>query len=125
MAWLLAIYFIPFVGVLLFVLIGNPRLPRKLRRKQSALNDYIRETSAGLDFGTLRPNAPHWFRALEQLNRNLGAIPIAGDNGATLISDYQESLDAMVDDIHRAEHYVNVVFYIQHGTASCGERVCL
>ncbi|MEQ1399751.1 PLDc N-terminal domain-containing protein, partial [Salmonella enterica] len=30
MAWLLAIYFIPFVGVLLFLLIGNPRLPRKL-----------------------------------------------------------------------------------------------
>ncbi len=33
-AWLLAIYFIPFVGVLLFLLIGNPRLPRKRRRKQ-------------------------------------------------------------------------------------------
>ena len=27
MAWLLAIYFIPIVGVLLFLLIGNPRLP--------------------------------------------------------------------------------------------------
>ena len=28
MAWLLAIYFIPIIGVLLFVMIGNPRLPR-------------------------------------------------------------------------------------------------
>ena len=31
MAWLLAIYFIPLIGVFLFLLIGNPRLPRKRR----------------------------------------------------------------------------------------------
>ncbi|KLD33364.1 cardiolipin synthase, partial [Xanthomonas perforans] len=88
MAWLLAIYFIPFVGVFLFLLIGNPRLPRKRRRKQAAINEYIHDTSASLEFGTLRPNAPQWFRALVQLNRNLGAMPIAGDNAATLIADY-------------------------------------
>jgi cardiolipin synthase len=112
MAWLLAIYFIPFIGVLLFLLIGNPRLPRKLRRKQAAINEYIHDTSAGLDFGTLRPHAPHWFTALVALNRNLGAMPLAGDNGAQLISDYQESLDAMADAVRTAERYVHVEFYI-------------
>ncbi|MFV9424290.1 cardiolipin synthase [Microbacterium sp. S1037] len=112
MAWLLAIYFIPFVGVLLFLLIGNPRLPRKRRRKQAAINEYIHDTSASLEFGTLRPNAPDWFRALVRLNRNLGAMPIAGDNAATLISDYQQSLDAMADAIRRARRYVHVEFYI-------------
>ncbi|WP_193755277.1 cardiolipin synthase [Microbacterium testaceum] len=112
MAWLLAIYFIPFVGVFLFLLIGNPRLPRRRRRKQAAINEYIHDTSASLEFGTLRPNAPHWFRALVQLNRNLGAMPIAGDNAATLISDYQQSLDAMADAIRQARRYVHVEFYI-------------
>ena len=33
-AWLLAIYFIPAIGVILFLLIGNPRLPRTRRKKQ-------------------------------------------------------------------------------------------
>lgn len=112
MAWLLAIYFIPFVGVFLFLLIGNPRLPRKRRRKQTAINLYIHDTSASLDFGTLRPNAPDWFRALVRLNRNLGAMPIAGDNAATLISDYQQSLDAMAEAIRQAQRYVHVEFYI-------------
>ncbi|MEV8241463.1 cardiolipin synthase [Microbacterium testaceum] len=112
MAWLLAIYFIPFVGVFLFLLIGNPRLPRKRRRKQAAINEYIHDTSASLEFGTLRPNAPDWFRALVRLNRNLGAMPIAGDNAATLISDYQQSLDAMADAIRQARRYVHVEFYI-------------
>ncbi len=55
MAWLLAIYFIPFVGVLLFLLIGNPRLPRKRRRKQAAINQYIHDTSASLEFGRSVP----------------------------------------------------------------------
>jgi cardiolipin synthase A/B len=118
MAWLLAIYFIPYVGVLLFLLIGNPRLPRKVRRKQSAINDYIRDTSASLDFGTLRPNAPHWFRSLVTLNRNLGAMPIAGDNGATLISDYEQSLAEMAAAIRRAERYVHVEFYIFQSDAT-------
>ena len=118
MAWLLAIYFIPIIGILLFLLIGNPRLPRKRRKKQRQINDYIRETSHGLDFGTLRPNAPEWFRSLVTLNRNLGALPIAGDNGATMISGYQESLDAMAASIRGARRYVHVEFYILQADAA-------
>ncbi|GAA2982499.1 cardiolipin synthase [Microbacterium terrae] len=118
MAWLLAIYFIPIVGVFLFLLIGNPRLPRKRRRQQQAINEYIHETSAALDFGTLRPHAPHWFTSLVTLNRNLGAMPLSGDNGAHLISGYQESLDEMASAIRTAERYVHIEFYIFQSDAS-------
>ncbi|MFT4213896.1 MAG: cardiolipin synthase [Microbacterium sp.] len=117
-AWLLAIFFIPYIGVLLFLLIGNPRLPRKRRKMQQQINDYIRDTSKGLDFGTLRPNAPDWFGSLVFLNRNLGALPLTGDNGATMISDYQESLDAMAAAIRTAQRYVHVEFYILQTDAS-------
>nr|WP_208382452.1 cardiolipin synthase [Microbacterium ulmi] len=112
MAWLLAIYFIPLIGVFLFLLIGNPRLPRARRKKQDQINTYIHDTSESLDFGTLRPHAPAWFRSLVTLNRNLGAMPLAGDNAAELISDYQGSLDAMAAAIREAERYVHVEFYI-------------
>lgn len=112
MAWLLAIYFIPAIGVLLFLLIGNPRLPRKRRRKQQRINDYIAAASDNLQFGTLRPNAPEWFSSMVELNSNLGAMPLSGDNGAHLIPDYQESLDAMADAMSAAKHYVHVEFYI-------------
>jgi cardiolipin synthase len=118
MAWLLAIYFIPLVGVFLFLLIGTPRLPRKRRRKQQAINEYIRETSEHLDFGTLRPGAPEWFTSLVTLNRNLGALPLAGDNAAHLVADYQSSLDDMADAIRTATEYVHVEFYILQSDAS-------
>ena len=112
MAWLLAIYFIPLIGVFLYLLIGNPRLPRKRRRKQEQINTYIHDTSEHLDFGTLRPHAPDWFTSMVTLNRNLGAMPLAGDNAAHLISDYQKSLDAMADAVRSAVRYVHIEFYI-------------
>ncbi|MFJ2551183.1 cardiolipin synthase [Microbacterium sp. NPDC087591] len=112
MAWLLAVFFIPFVGVFLFLLIGNPRLPRARRRKQDQINEYIAETSEHLHFGTLRPNAPAWFGPVVQMNQKLGALPLSGDNGAHLISDYQESLDEMAEAIRTAQAYVHVEFYI-------------
>lgn len=112
MAWLLAIYFIPVVGVFLFLLIGNPRLPRKRRRKQASINEYIHDASEHLDFGTLRPDSSQEFDSLVALNRNLGAMPLAGDNDAHLISDYQTSLDTMAEAIRAAKQYVHVEFYI-------------
>ncbi|ALJ22003.1 cardiolipin synthase [Microbacterium sp. No. 7] len=112
MAWLLAIFFMPYIGVLLFLLIGNPRLPRKRRKKQDLINRNIRETSEGLDFGELRPNAPQWFTSLVYLNRNLGAMPLSGDNTADLYPDYEESLAAMAAAIRTARQYVHVEFYI-------------
>jgi cardiolipin synthase len=119
MAWLLAVFFIPFVGVLLFLLIGNPRLPRARRRKQDQINEYIHDASEQLHFGTLRPDAPDWFSPLVDMNQRLGALPISGDNGAHLISDYQESLDTMADEIRKAKDYVHVEFYIlQSDTAT-------
>ncbi|MBW1640235.1 MULTISPECIES: cardiolipin synthase [Microbacterium] len=118
MAWLLAIYFIPIVGVFLFLLIGNPRLPRARRRKQEQINEYIADMSASLAVGSLRPNAPEWFDALVRMNKRLGALPLTGDNGAELISDYQESLDAMAAAVRRAKDYVHVEFYILQADAA-------
>ncbi|MGW8482153.1 cardiolipin synthase [Microbacterium sp. NPDC055903] len=118
MAWLLAVFFIPFVGVFLFLLIGNPRLPRARRRKQQQINEVIAETSEQLHFGTLRPDAPAWFGPLVQMNQSMGAMPISGDNGAHLIGDYQESLDAMAEEIRTAVDYVHVEFYILQSDAA-------
>ena len=118
MAWLLAIFFIPFFGVFLFLLIGNPRLPRARRRKQQQINDYIAETSEHLHFGTLRPDAPDWFGPLVNMNQHLGAMPLSGDNGAHLISEYQQSLDAMAAAIRSATAYVHVEFYILQSDAA-------
>lgn len=47
MAWLLAIFLIPFIGIILFLVIGNPRLPKKRRDKQDELNRIITDRAQG------------------------------------------------------------------------------
>lgn len=46
MAWLLAIYFIPFLGIFLFWLISNPKLPKKRREMQEEVNREIERVSS-------------------------------------------------------------------------------
>lgn len=112
MAWLLAIFFIPVVGILLFLLIGNPKLPKHRREKQAQVDEYIRESTHGVQRVSDSTTWPTWFDGVVRLNRNLGAMPLIGSNSASLIGDYQGSLDAMTEAIRGAQRYVHAEFYI-------------
>ena len=112
MAWLLAIFLIPFVGILLFLLIGNVKLPEKRRERQREIDRIIAERSDRLDLVADRAEWPTWFASVVEQNRVLGALPAAGGNTAHLIGDYQASIDAMAADIDTAERFVHVEFFI-------------
>ncbi len=112
MAWLLAIFFIPIIGILLFWLIGNPKLPKRRREKQAEVDEFIRESTHGIERVSDSSTWPSWFDGVVRLNRTLGAMPLIGSNSASLIGDYAGSLAAMTEAIARAERYVHVEFYI-------------
>jgi cardiolipin synthase A/B len=119
-AWLLAIYFIPYLGVLFFLLIGSYRLPKRRREKQDEINEFILESTEGIDQVSREHPWPPWLASVVELNRNLGAMPLVGGNTATLLGDYNGSLQAMTDAIDNARRYVHVEFYIlalDHTTA--------
>jgi cardiolipin synthase A/B len=112
-AWLLAVIFIPIVGILFFLLIGSGRLPKHRRHKQQFVTDAILERDRD---GLLQPSSdadwPDWLASIAVLNRNLGALPMVGGNSAELFGDYRGSIAAMIEDIDRATTYVHVEFFI-------------
>ena len=112
MAWLLAIFLIPFVGIFFFLLIGSPHLPRARRDKQKTIDDLITAATDGVRFETDSSEWPGWLAPVTVLNRTIGAIPIVGGNEATLVDDYEGSFAAMAADIDTAELFVHVEFYI-------------
>lgn len=118
MAWLLAIYFIPWIGVFLFLMIGSPRLPRARRRKQDEINAYIRDATLHRELGNPGTDAPDWFSSLVTLNRNLGALPLSGGNAARLYPGYEDSIEAMAEAVRGATSYVHVEFYILQADAT-------
>lgn len=118
MAWLLCIFFLPYVGLILFLMFGNFRLSRRRRATQVAVNERIVEGTK--DIASLVPDyeGPAWVKSAIELNRNLGFFPALGANRVRLIEGYQDSLDAMADEVSRAENFVNAEFYIMSSDES-------
>ena len=112
-AWVLAVIFIPVIGVLFFLLVGNGRLPRHRRDEQRLVTKAIMDrTQGGLDKLSNADQWPDWLPSIATLNRNLGALPMVGGNTARLIPDYAGSIEAMAAEIDRARDYVHVEFFI-------------
>lgn len=112
MAWLLAIFLIPFAGILFFLLLGNSKLPRKRREKQKEINGLIAERSAGQLPVPDRDNWPSWLGPIVEMNRTLGGVPIVAGNTTRLMGNYERSLEDMAAEIYAARTFVHVEFYI-------------
>ena len=111
-AWLLAIFLIPYFGIVLFLLLGSRRLPKSRRQKQIEINRYIIETTSGMERVQRDKPWPTWLESIVALNRKLGAMPLVGGNEAQLFSEYTESIAAMTAAVDAAQRYVHVEFYI-------------
>ena len=111
-AWLLAIFLIPYAGIILFLLVGSTKLPKKRREKQREINAYIVETTEGMDRVSHDATFPSWLQPIVELNRTLGSMPLVGGNTAKFYTEYEESLAAMTEAIGTAERYVHVEFYL-------------
>ncbi|MEV8212927.1 cardiolipin synthase [Leifsonia sp. NPDC077715] len=111
-AWLLAIFLIPYIGILFFLLIGSYKLPKRRRQKQDEINRFIIDSTEGIERVRRDHPWPPWLEGVVELNRKLGAMPLVGGNRASLNGDYQGSLDAMAAEVAKARRYVHVEFYI-------------
>ena len=115
-AWVMAVVFIPVVGVLFFLLVGNGRLPKHRRDEQRQVTEAIMQRTRGsLNQLSSAEPWPDWLPSIATLNRNLGALPMVGGNTARLLGDYTASIEAMAAEIDAAKEYVHVEFFILVG----------
>ncbi len=112
MAWLLAIFLIPYVGIILYLLIGTFKLPKKRRDEQARIDEVIRANVSDAGLETMDESWPRWFQRVVQQNEKLTGIPASFGNQATLLGDYQGSIDAMAAEIDTATAFVHVEFFI-------------
>ncbi|MCM3520211.1 cardiolipin synthase [Curtobacterium sp. P97] len=111
-AWLLAIFLIPYIGFIVFMVIGSTKLPKARREKQTEINAYILEQTEGIERVRRDHPWPLWLESVTKLNRELGAMPLVGGNSAELYSDSYESVQEMTRAIDQSRRFVHVEFYI-------------
>jgi cardiolipin synthase A/B len=112
--WLLLIFFEPWLGLLLYLLIGRARLPRWQREQLAKLPRAMARVVERL---ANHPNVfhPEVDSALSQavsLAERLGGMPILGGNAVELLADYNGIISRLVADIDRATIHVHLQFYI-------------
>jgi cardiolipin synthase len=112
--WLLLIFFEPWVGLVLYLLIGRARLPRWQRERLAQLPQALAGIVARL---AKHPNIfhPEVGPALSQavvLAENLGGSPILGGNAVELLTDYDGTLARLTADIDGAANHVHLLFFI-------------
>ncbi|WP_449281417.1 cardiolipin synthase [Leucobacter sp.] len=114
MAWLMAIFLLPVPGLLLFLIIGSKRLPRKREQKQEAINHFVAQIAEREERSLVTPGdrlSPGLDNAVK-LGRSLGAQPMLRGNTASIYIDYEESFERMAEAIRSAREYVHIEFYI-------------
>jgi cardiolipin synthase A/B len=126
--WLLLTFFEPWVGLLLYLLIGRARLPRWQREQLAKLPQAMARVVSRL---ANHPNVfhPEVGLGLAQavtLAERLGGSPILGGNAVELLVDYDGTLARLAADIDHAENHVHLLFYIfvdDHATAPVVEAL--
>lgn len=112
MAWLLAIFFIPFVALPLFLLIGRNKLSARRQERQRRINTALLEATSHMDLTDQLRDYDEQLGATAALNRNLGAFPLQDGNHITLLPEYKDLFDRLVQEIDQAQEYVHLLFYI-------------
>ncbi|WP_426997280.1 cardiolipin synthase [Pseudarthrobacter sp. N5] len=112
MAWLLAIFLIPSVGFVLFLLFGNFRLSRRRTEQQQEVNERVRAGTSGLSDVESQYPGPEWVTSAAALNQRLGSLPMVDGNSVELIPGYPDSILSMTEAVRRAKSFVNAEFYI-------------
>ena len=114
MTWLLVIFFLPWPGLLLYLFIGENRLPhRRLVKRKELL---IKLESMHKRYMPHRENTAsivdQAFLPTVALAERLGYMPIMSGNKAILLADTNTVINRIIEDIDAAQHHVHLLIYI-------------
>jgi cardiolipin synthase A/B len=115
-AWLLLIYVVPLLGLIIFFLIGSPKLSKRRRAMQRRMTDTIAravtEARGQEEFDSLLapPILPR-FTPCIKLNTNLGGLPAFAGNAVELLPDYLAALECIAQEIDRSQRFVHIEYF--------------
>lgn len=114
LAWLVVIFFQPWVGVALYLLIGRHRLPRRRTRQYRRLVRRLEHLKKQFDEHphVTHPELGPQCKTAITLAERYGSMPILDGNSVTLISDTNDVIQQLTADIDQAKEHVHMLFFI-------------
>ncbi|WP_394392853.1 cardiolipin synthase [Shewanella woodyi] len=116
LAWMMVIYFVPFFGVLGYLLIGEQNWGKARENRAKLMYAPYRKWFADLyQFRQYRPKElTEYGHSISSLCEQRLGIPSLGNNQLELQSSPQQILNSLITDIEEAQSSINLEFYIWH-----------
>ena len=116
-AWLMVIFALPYLGFILFLIFGSPKLSKNRRAMQHTMSTKI--GAAGARFqqqpelhALLNPPISERYAPFVQLSQNLGGMPAFGGNSVELLADYMGAVERIIAEIDGAQSYVHLEYFM-------------
>ncbi len=114
LGWVIVVLLIPFIGMVLYLLFGEVWRDRgRLARHQSII-DRVRSHMETVPFSAPTPEqiTNNAYARLATAFEFLGAFPIRGGNQLQLLSDPEQSMLKIAEDIDQSQQSCHLLFYI-------------
>ncbi|WP_370626226.1 cardiolipin synthase [Polynucleobacter sp. 86C-FISCH] len=114
LAWMLVIAALPFIGALLYILIGERSVGRDLSKKIVHINDGYGKIASSLQkqFIATRESLCPESQALSLLAESRNGSPVIGGNKIELHTESLKILQLLIDEINQAKKSLHLEFYI-------------
>lgn len=125
MAWLLLIFLLPWVGLVMYTLIGRQRLGRRRTRRAVRAHAIVQRATERDAVHRVRADAAGVDRRQQDLisvAERVGETPIVGGNALEGVADTKEAIAHLIEDIEHATEHVHILMYI-YGNDRTGRSV--
>ncbi|WP_086315477.1 cardiolipin synthase [Enterococcus sp. 7F3_DIV0205] len=104
-AWVLTLYFVPIVGLFLYLFFGRKNLKSNAiqKREQEALIYYVQN---------LETKDLEHLSNVEEKNKQLSGKAVLGGNRFDVLTDGEETFTAIFSALNKAEHHIHLFYFI-------------
>lgn len=113
-AWLGIVFLHPYIGLALYLLVGESRLgPGRVARHEQLVEHYRGEDGATPDpQAVCDPPLDDLCRPIALQAQKISRMPVMSGNSARFIADSGEMVELLVADIEAAQSHVHMVYYM-------------
>lgn len=116
-AWLMLLFFVPMLGFVFYLLIGQDMRKRKMFRIKEVedhMSEAIRQQEYQImtkELGALDEEIGDYTDLIMYNLESAGAV-LTNDNDIDIFVDGNEKFDALIEDLKQAEHFIHIQYYI-------------
>jgi len=114
LAWMMLIIMIPFIGTLIFLLIGTRRLGSRRSQRNKEIQQHIPQNiSEHIQDSRLQiANVDSKYNSISHIAETIGGSHVLDGNQATLFGDSNKMIDSLATDIQKATKQCHILSYI-------------